>query len=105
MDEIPADVLKAALECWLGMEEVERIPVEPVPAIARAIMAERERCANDAARLDWLERKHTLHRTIGILYVVDGYRVREEHDYEPIGKAHYGETLRDAMDAAIRGEP
>lgn len=48
MDEIPADVLKAALECWLGMEEVERIPVEPVPAIARAIMAERERCAKIA---------------------------------------------------------
>ena len=56
----------------------------------------------EAKRLDWLEAKHTLHRSVEIVYVVDGYTVQEVHEnylglYEPV----HGETLRAAIDAAM----
>jgi hypothetical protein len=59
---------------------------------------------SDAKRLDWLESNHTLHRSVEVLYVVDGYEVQLTHDDSPIGPCHHGETLRQAIDAAIRAE-
>jgi hypothetical protein len=55
-------------------------------------------------RVDWLEAKHTLHRGVEILYVVDGYEVQLTDDDEPVGSPYRGETLRDAIDAAMEGE-
>lgn len=57
----------------------------------------------DTEILDWLERQHTLHRSVDVLYVVDGYQVTITYDDEPIrGKEWHGETLRDAFAAAMK---
>lgn len=57
--------------------------------------------AKDAGRLDWLEREHTLHTSVEILYVVDGYDIDViERDCTVVSTAH-GDTLRTALDAAI----
>lgn len=58
----------------------------------------------DAERLDWLERVHTLHRTIEILYVVDGYKLTYCHDYSPL-MSFEGETVRECIDKAMRMIP
>lgn len=52
------------------------------------------------ARMEWLEDMHTLHGTVEILYVVDGYQLTYMyHDCE-IAKVH-GATLNAAIDTAI----
>lgn len=56
---------------------------------------------NDSDRLDWFEAQHTLHGGVDVLYVVDGYEVQLTVDDAPIGPAHKGETLRDAIDKAF----
>lgn len=58
----------------------------------------------DSDRIDWIEENHTLHRTVEFLYVVTGYTVTILYDDEPIGWDFRGETLRDAIDAAMRGD-
>lgn len=56
----------------------------------------------DLEILDWLERCHTLHRQIEILYVVDGYQVMATYDGEPIYRSQWtGATLREACSLAM----
>lgn len=56
----------------------------------------------DAAILDWLERQHTLHRSVEAAYVVDGYEVAVLYDGTPIpGLLWRGATLRAAYTAAM----
>jgi hypothetical protein len=55
----------------------------------------------DAEMLDWLERHHTLHRSVEILYVVDGYEVMLMQDGNE-GACFHGTTLRAALDNAMR---
>jgi len=58
---------------------------------------------NDAEILDWLEAKHTLHRAVEILYVVDGYEIALTYDGEPLrGMRWKGNTLRDACIIAMK---
>lgn len=58
--------------------------------------------ATDADIVDWLQRQHTLHRQVSMLYVVDGYDVAIEHDGEPLpGRTWHGRTLREALTAAM----
>lgn len=116
MREIPADVMDQAREAVALEYEVNdktsagatlaRLggmdTKTAVRAAARAIMTERERCAKDTERLDWLESKHTLHGAVKFLYVVDGYQAELTYDYDPISPAYHGESLRDTIDA-IRG--
>ena len=59
----------------------------------------------DTARLNWMEKNHTLHRCVEILYVVDGYEVQITHDDFPVGPAYSGETMRAAIDAAMADQP
>lgn len=60
----------------------------------------------DTERLDWLERKHTLHDSVAILYVVDGYEVQvSTNDGDTILHEVHGETLRDAIDRAMEECP
>jgi hypothetical protein len=60
----------------------------------------------DAARLDWLAAAHTLHNSVEILYVVDGYTVDVmHHDGATCHKSSHAETLREAIDAAMEATP
>lgn len=54
-----------------------------------------------AARIDWLQRMHTLHRSVEMLYVVDGYQVTVCWDGDPISTGYHGETLAAAIDKAM----
>lgn len=56
----------------------------------------------DTERLDWLEGQYGLHREAEITYVVDGYEIEITYEGNPTyGKIYHGETLRDAIDAAM----
>jgi hypothetical protein len=60
----------------------------------------------EAKRLDWLERNHTLHNSVAILYVVDGYEVQfSTHDGNNLVAETHGETLRDAIDKCMEEVP
>jgi hypothetical protein len=63
--------------------------------------AENAELRKDAARLDWIEAQHTLHRSVELLYVVDGYEVEYLYDGNSISKPHRGDSLRAAIDAAM----
>ena len=58
--------------------------------------------ATDADILDWLERNHTLHRAVEVLYVVDGYQVEITHDDSRVAGPWHGETLREAYSEAMK---
>lgn len=53
------------------------------------------------ARAEWLQRMHTLHRAVEMLYVVDGYQVTICWDGDPISPDYHGETLELAIDKAM----
>ncbi len=55
----------------------------------------------DTDRLNWLEDQHSLHRSVDMLYVVDGYNVTIMHDGNE-GPCFHGATLREAIDNAMR---
>jgi hypothetical protein len=55
----------------------------------------------DAEMLDYIQRHHTLHKTIGFLYVVDGYHATVMWDDSPMSEDFKGETLRGAIDAMM----
>ena len=57
----------------------------------------------DKERLDWLEANHTLHKSVEILYVVDGYEVTivDEDGYTVLSPNFHGQNLREAIDKAI----
>lgn len=59
----------------------------------------------DAQRLDWLEKFHTLHTSVEILYVVDGYEVTvmNEDGIHELSPRYHGADLRSAIDAAMAG--
>lgn len=59
---------------------------------------------NDESRLQWLEDHLTLHKDVELLYVVDGYQVTllDTTPNKPGEQEFLGETLRDAIDAAMR---
>lgn len=59
----------------------------------------------DAARLNWLEDSHTLHKAVEFLYVVDGFEVQHTYDDNPVGNPIHGETLREAIDNTMKGQP
>lgn len=57
----------------------------------------------DSERLDWYQAQHTLHKSLEVLYVVDGYELSVmAEDGERVVATYRGETLRDAIDQAIR---
>jgi hypothetical protein len=58
----------------------------------------------DKDRLDWLEANHTLHKTVEILYVVDGYEVTLMHEdgVTELSTRFHGSDLREAIDKAIK---
>lgn len=58
----------------------------------------------DSDRLDWFQRQHTLHGGVECSYVVDGYQVQRMRDSWEIGKPFHGQTLRDAIAAAMDAE-
>ena len=55
----------------------------------------------DSEMLDWLEDNHSLHRSVDILYVVDGYEVSVTHDSTPLHVTVRGDNLRDAISKAM----
>jgi hypothetical protein len=59
---------------------------------------------SDEARLQWIEDHLTLHTDVEFLYVVDGYQVSltSTRPGEPREQEFHGETLRDAIDAAMK---
>lgn len=58
---------------------------------------------SDDQRFEWLEANSTLHKSVEILYVVDGYQVQVMHEdgVTELTPAYHGETIREAIDAAI----
>jgi hypothetical protein len=54
-------------------------------------------------QIAWLQKAHTLHRQVSMLYVVDGYEVTVTLDENPISEAFHGETLREAISNAMAG--
>jgi hypothetical protein len=61
--------------------------------------------ATDTERLDWLQKNHTLHRSVEILYVVIGYEVRLLVDDLVVHGEFEGEDLRHALDNAMKACP
>lgn len=61
----------------------------------------------DAARLKWLEDNHTLHKSVEILYVVDGYQVTLLHEdgITELSPRYEGHDLASAIDTAMENEP
>lgn len=55
--------------------------------------------------LAWIEQNSTLHRSVDILYVVDGYEVSISHDGEPLPGTWRGETLLAAVQSASAASP
>lgn len=56
----------------------------------------------DLERLDWYEAQHTLHKSLEVLYVVDGYELSlMAEDGDTVLATYKGNTLRDAIDQAI----
>ncbi|QAY00275.1 hypothetical protein KGB42_gp65 [Salmonella phage Seszw_1] len=51
--------------------------------------------------LQWLESMHTLHGSVEILYVVDGYQIQRKFDDSEVGEPIKAETLEDCIDTAI----
>jgi hypothetical protein len=68
--------------------------------IQREMDAENAELRKDAIK--WLEDNHTLHTSVEILYVVDGYEVTVMHEngVTPLSKTYHGETLLTAIDRA-----
>ena len=68
--------------------------------IQREMEAENAELRKDAIK--WLEDNHTLHTSVEILYVVDGYEVTVMHEdgVTPISKTYHGDTLLTAIDRA-----
>jgi hypothetical protein len=66
--------------------------------------AEQPGAREDAARLDWLENNHTLHKSVEIVYVVDGYQVCLLHEdgVTELSPKFEGHDLRSAIDEAMR---
>ena len=89
------DSLRRALEAKTASNDTLVDTGTSVAACAR-------KSFTDAQCLDWLERHHTLHKTIAFLYVVDGYKVSVCWDDEPFAGPFYGETLRDALAEAMQ---
>jgi hypothetical protein len=54
-------------------------------------------------RLEWLENNSTLHTSVEILYVVDGYEVCVVHEdgVTELSPRYHGIRLADAIDKAI----
>lgn len=57
--------------------------------------------AKQAARMEWLEDMNTLHGTVEMLYVVDGYQLTYTYYDSQIGEPVHGATLAEAIDKAI----
>jgi HD superfamily phosphohydrolase YqeK len=51
----------------------------------------------DTQVLNFIEKHHTLHTKIDVLYVVDGYEVTLLRDESQISETFKGDTLRDAL--------
>lgn len=51
--------------------------------------------------LKWLESMHTLHGSVEILYVVDGYQIQRKFDDSEVGEPIKAQTLEDCIDIAI----
>lgn len=81
---------------------------EAAAQVTGAMMAElgelRERLERSQAALKWIEKHSTLHTSVDILYVIDGYQVRVTHEgsYTPNGRSFQGETVEEACALAIR---
>lgn len=58
-----------------------------------------------ARALGWIEENSTLHRSVDILYVVDGVEVSILQDGEPTGQKWHGKTLLDAIAKAAEPSP
>ena len=54
-----------------------------------------------SCHLQWLESMHTLHGSVEILYVVDGYQIQRKFDDSEVGEPIKAETLEDCIDIAI----
>lgn len=68
--------------------------------IQQQMEAENAELLKDAIK--WLEDNHTLHTSVEILYVVDGYEVTVMHEngVTPLSKTYRGDTLLSAIDRA-----
>ena len=74
--------------------------------LAAEVLELRTALTAEAKRLDWLERNHTLHNSVAILYVVDGYEVQfSTQDGNNLVAETHGETLRDAIDKCMEEVP
>ena len=71
------------------------------------IKALKESAPPEGARMKWLEDNCTLHRSVEILYVVDGYEVQVMHEdgVTALSPAFHGPTLGEAIDAAMLHAP
>lgn len=59
----------------------------------------------DAKRLAWYESKHTLHNSLELLYVVDGYELSVmEQDSQHLVATYWGKTLAECIDNAMASE-
>lgn len=55
---------------------------------------------NDKDRLDWLEKQHTLHKSIEFTYVVSGYTLEFLYDGNVV-MGWEGQDIRECIDRAM----
>ncbi len=65
-------------------------------------LAQLAEATKDKERLDWLEGENNLHKNTSFLYVVDGYELEVQNDRNGTAIIFQGETLRTAIDAAMK---
>jgi hypothetical protein len=104
-------LLKAAMNAsWndgkRGATQTSEKACDTSDAVVEAFIALRSALTASEKRLDWLERRHTLHNSVDIVHVVDGYEVHvtEKDGNDLICEVH-GETLREAIDRAMEDAP
>lgn len=97
--------LRRLVVCWNACEGIPTANLqkhEADPATIFALLMETAAQRHEYAdQIAWLQDVSTLHRSVDILYVVDGYEVTVVWDGEPISDSFHGETVSEAISKAM----
>ena len=98
LQRVKEATLNTALALSQGSQELAREYATQAAEKDRTIAS----LQKTVACLNWLQFHHTLHTQVEIVYTVDGYEVTRMHeDGTPLSVTFKGETLEEAVQAAI----
>lgn len=83
-------------------DKLEAMAADPIEGLFGRLAAKAIRERDELlAALEWLESMNTLHGTVEMLYVVDGYQLTYTYHDSQIGEPVHGATLVEAIGNAI----